>query len=369
MEKGHLRRLPRLRRADRAGPAERDSLDPRLHHLQGKTKRVKATELLDFLREFYRDKLTMLRRHVAVGPLRQRLRLQQHLSVRHRPRGDARQLGARRDSRRERPAHAPVARKLTDAGRAGSSVGQGAQAAVIGARIATRAQAFVDKWRPRVDALDARPPSHDAQRHPRRNARAQALLRAGRRRPDRPARQARRRRWHWRGSPARPGGSSSRAAVPDSRSRSRSAATSGTAAPRSPSPSIACPRILSDLQSPRSSKPSRKATGARGSDPCTSTPLSRHDLARRGASSTNCWRSSASSDASGPIPGAAGRSTSTSSCWATTSSTSRTSGAASRVSATASSCWGRWRRWRRAARSGDRTAVGESGALLRDESR
>ena len=54
---GHLRHLPRLRRADRAGPAERDSLDAGLHHLQGKTKHVKATELLDFLREFHRDKL------------------------------------------------------------------------------------------------------------------------------------------------------------------------------------------------------------------------------------------------------------------------------------------------------------------------
>ena len=38
--KGHLRRLPRLRRADRRGAAERHSLDPRLHHLQGKAESV-----------------------------------------------------------------------------------------------------------------------------------------------------------------------------------------------------------------------------------------------------------------------------------------------------------------------------------------
>ena len=37
---GHLRRLPRLRRADRRGAAERDSVDARLHHLQGKAEGV-----------------------------------------------------------------------------------------------------------------------------------------------------------------------------------------------------------------------------------------------------------------------------------------------------------------------------------------
>ncbi len=65
--KGHLRRLPRLRRADRAGPAQRHPLDPRLHHLQGKAKLVKATEMLELLREFYRDKLALRQRHVAAA--------------------------------------------------------------------------------------------------------------------------------------------------------------------------------------------------------------------------------------------------------------------------------------------------------------
>jgi hypothetical protein len=38
-----------------------------VHYLQGKTELVKATELLALLRDFYRDKLTMRQRHVAVA--------------------------------------------------------------------------------------------------------------------------------------------------------------------------------------------------------------------------------------------------------------------------------------------------------------
>ena len=60
---GHLRRLPRLRRADCASAAERHSVDARLHHLQGKAELV--TDLLPLLQEFYREKLAMLLRHQA----------------------------------------------------------------------------------------------------------------------------------------------------------------------------------------------------------------------------------------------------------------------------------------------------------------
>jgi hypothetical protein len=42
-------------------------VDPRLHHLQGKAKRVKSTELLEGLREFYRDKLAMRERHFSAA--------------------------------------------------------------------------------------------------------------------------------------------------------------------------------------------------------------------------------------------------------------------------------------------------------------
>jgi hypothetical protein len=38
-----------------------------VYHLQGKTELVKATELLALLRDFYRDKLAMRQRHVAVA--------------------------------------------------------------------------------------------------------------------------------------------------------------------------------------------------------------------------------------------------------------------------------------------------------------
>jgi hypothetical protein len=40
-------------------------VDPRLHQLQGKAKRVTATELLEFLREFHRDKLAQREQHAA----------------------------------------------------------------------------------------------------------------------------------------------------------------------------------------------------------------------------------------------------------------------------------------------------------------
>jgi hypothetical protein len=42
-------------------------VDAGLHHLQGKAKRLKATELLDLLSEIYRDKMAMRQRHVAAA--------------------------------------------------------------------------------------------------------------------------------------------------------------------------------------------------------------------------------------------------------------------------------------------------------------
>jgi hypothetical protein len=40
-------------------------MDARLHHLQGKAKRVKPSELVRLLQEFYRDKLGLKERHEA----------------------------------------------------------------------------------------------------------------------------------------------------------------------------------------------------------------------------------------------------------------------------------------------------------------
>ena len=52
-------------RADCARPVERDPVDARLHHLQGKAKLVKSTEMLELLREFYRDKVALRQRHLS----------------------------------------------------------------------------------------------------------------------------------------------------------------------------------------------------------------------------------------------------------------------------------------------------------------
>ena len=46
---------------------ERDPVDARLHHLQGKAELVTAGELLDFITAFYGDKLTLRNRHVAAA--------------------------------------------------------------------------------------------------------------------------------------------------------------------------------------------------------------------------------------------------------------------------------------------------------------
>src|SRR5690606_21354035 len=64
---GHLRDLPGLRGAHFTGASRRHPLDAGLHHLQGKTKLVKAAELLALLQEFHRDKLAMYRRHIAAA--------------------------------------------------------------------------------------------------------------------------------------------------------------------------------------------------------------------------------------------------------------------------------------------------------------
>jgi hypothetical protein len=42
-------------------------VDARLHHLQGKAELVKSTERLALLKEFYRDKLSLRERHAAVA--------------------------------------------------------------------------------------------------------------------------------------------------------------------------------------------------------------------------------------------------------------------------------------------------------------
>lgn len=111
---------------------------------------MKATELLALLREFYRDKLTMRQRHVAVA--------------RHVPHYDFNNtyqyVIAREDVQLNwlRDAIAAMAGELPDVGEPELQASVKADKAdeiqaTLMAEDRDRAQAFVDKWRPRIDAM------------------------------------------------------------------------------------------------------------------------------------------------------------------------------------------------------------------------
>ena len=114
-----------------------------------------ATELLDFLREFHRDKLTMLRRHEASA---------RHVSdydfnntYQYVIAREEMHVSWVRDaildvSGQTNEAAAGLAEDATEPAIQVSGKGEEAQRAVI-ARDRDAAQAFVDKWRPRVAAL------------------------------------------------------------------------------------------------------------------------------------------------------------------------------------------------------------------------
>jgi hypothetical protein len=114
--------------------------------LQGKAKRVKATELVDLLRQFHKDKLTMLQRHVAsarvVGDYDFN-NTYQYVIAREEMHvtwvADA-VLDAQSDAKLDEVAEPQVAG------------GKGAQAQVI-AQDRDGAQAFVDKWKPLVATI------------------------------------------------------------------------------------------------------------------------------------------------------------------------------------------------------------------------
>jgi len=108
---------------------------------------VKATELLDLLRQFHKDKLTLLQRHVAAA---------RH--IRHYDFNNTYQYVIAREEM-----HVTwVADAILDAGGQLEEVaepqirvtgkGAAAQSAVM-AEDRDSAQAFVDAWRPRVEAL------------------------------------------------------------------------------------------------------------------------------------------------------------------------------------------------------------------------
>jgi hypothetical protein len=122
-------------------------VDARLHHLQGKTELVKATELLALLREFYKDKLSMRQRHVAVA--------------KHVPDYDFNNtyqyIIAREDVQLNwlRDAIADVGGALEEVAEpevASAGKGTEAQSRLIG-EDRDAAQRFVDAWRPRVETM------------------------------------------------------------------------------------------------------------------------------------------------------------------------------------------------------------------------
>ena len=115
---------------------------------------MNSTELLELLREFYRDKLAMRQRHVAAARWSATTTSTTPTSTSI-AREDL-QLNWLRDAITDMGGDAARRRRA----RPYRVSGKGARgAAILSARIATAAQAFVDKWRPRVDADHPRPPS------------------------------------------------------------------------------------------------------------------------------------------------------------------------------------------------------------------
>jgi hypothetical protein len=120
-------------------------VDARLHQLQGKAERV--TDLLGLLQDFYRDKLTMLLRHEAgarfVGQYDANNTYQYIIN-----REEA-QLTWVATAIGELSGTVPGA---TEPSRAVTGKGAAAAHAVID-EDGHNAQAFVDRWRPRIDEM------------------------------------------------------------------------------------------------------------------------------------------------------------------------------------------------------------------------
>jgi hypothetical protein len=122
-------------------------VDAGLHHLQGKAKLVKATEMLEGLREFHRDKLALRQRHVAAAR-----------RVKDYELNNTYQYVIAREDVQVRW----VLDAITDMGGRADDVpepeitpqGKGAQAQhAILAADRDAARQFGDKWAPRIDAL------------------------------------------------------------------------------------------------------------------------------------------------------------------------------------------------------------------------
>jgi hypothetical protein len=122
-------------------------VDPRLHHLQGKAERVKPAELIELLGECYRDKAALRQRHIAAARLVPDYDFNNtYQYVINREEIQLQWLCDAIEDRGASVEDAPeVEVKATGQGR-------GAQLGVV-KEDAARAQAFVDKWSPRLAGL------------------------------------------------------------------------------------------------------------------------------------------------------------------------------------------------------------------------
>ena len=136
------------------------------------------TELLPLLQEFYREKLASLLRHEAGARLVGQYDFNNtYQYIINREDTQLSWVGqAISRAWRLVPTTAPPRR----------SDGLGERATTAARAIIDEdqrdAQAFVDRWRPRVEAMSECPATRHAARHPRRDAGAEALLRPGARR-------------------------------------------------------------------------------------------------------------------------------------------------------------------------------------------
>ena len=121
-------------------------MDARLHHLQGKAERVKPAELIELLRECYRDKSAMRQRHLAVARV-----------VADYDFNNTYQYVINREEIQEqwlRDAVLDRGASVDEAPAVDVKAGKGRSAQLVVLKEdAAGAQAFVDKWTPRVDAV------------------------------------------------------------------------------------------------------------------------------------------------------------------------------------------------------------------------
>jgi hypothetical protein len=122
-------------------------VDPRLHYLQGKTERVKPAELIELLRECYRDKAALHQRHIAAARLV--VDYDFNNTYQYVINREEIQLQWLRDAIEDRAAKADEVPEV-DVSAAGK--GNSAQLAVV-KEDAAGAQAFIDKWTPRVEQM------------------------------------------------------------------------------------------------------------------------------------------------------------------------------------------------------------------------